>query len=181
MKTRLTELCCPRRGSGTEPLAIVWSHYLLPWDRTGDGKVFWIDELNCERLAIRVASKLRITGVAWLPSSPLAALAGQRSRSTLRHSGRRANARPADVPNRETHSLAQRAKTKRFDAVIARRTRLRSIFGPFLAIIYTGHKFDSGLGITLTAVALLVVVLHRFLNKFPRIETLGGFKQTIYN
>ena len=32
------------------------------------------------------------------------------------------------------------------------------IFGPFLAIIHTGHKFDSGLGITLTAVMLLVVV-----------------------
>jgi hypothetical protein len=32
------------------------------------------------------------------------------------------------------------------------------IFGPVLAIIHTGHKFDSGLGITLTAVMLLVVV-----------------------
>jgi hypothetical protein len=32
------------------------------------------------------------------------------------------------------------------------------ILGPFLAIIHTGHKFDSGLGITLTAVMLLVVV-----------------------
>lgn len=32
------------------------------------------------------------------------------------------------------------------------------IFGPFLAIIHTGHKFDSGLGIALTAVMLLVVV-----------------------
>ena len=32
------------------------------------------------------------------------------------------------------------------------------IFGPLLAIIHTGHKFDSGLGITLTAVMLLVVV-----------------------
>src|ERR1019366_2646240 len=32
------------------------------------------------------------------------------------------------------------------------------IFGPLLAITHTGHKFDSGLGITLTAVMLLVVV-----------------------
>ena len=32
------------------------------------------------------------------------------------------------------------------------------IFGPLLAIIHTGHKFDSGLGVTLTAVMLLVVV-----------------------
>ena len=32
------------------------------------------------------------------------------------------------------------------------------IFGPLLAIIHTGHKFDSLMGITLTAVMLLVVV-----------------------
>ncbi len=32
------------------------------------------------------------------------------------------------------------------------------IFGPLLAIIHTGHKFNSVLGITLTAVMLLVVV-----------------------
>jgi hypothetical protein len=32
------------------------------------------------------------------------------------------------------------------------------IFGPLLAMIHTGHKFDSLLGITLTAVMLLVVV-----------------------
>ena len=32
------------------------------------------------------------------------------------------------------------------------------IFGPLLAIIHTGHKFNSFLGITLTAVMLLVVV-----------------------
>lgn len=32
------------------------------------------------------------------------------------------------------------------------------IFGPLLAIIHSGHKFDSGVGITLTAVMLLVVV-----------------------
>ena len=32
------------------------------------------------------------------------------------------------------------------------------IFGPLLAIIHTGHKFDSGLGISLTTVMLLVVV-----------------------
>ena len=32
------------------------------------------------------------------------------------------------------------------------------IFGPLLAIIHTGHKFDSVLGIALTAVMLLVVV-----------------------
>ena len=32
------------------------------------------------------------------------------------------------------------------------------IFGPLLAIIHTGHKFDSPLGMTLTAVMLLVVV-----------------------
>ena len=32
------------------------------------------------------------------------------------------------------------------------------IFGPLLAIIHTGHKFDSTLGITLAAVMLLVVV-----------------------
>lgn len=32
------------------------------------------------------------------------------------------------------------------------------IFGPLLAIIHTGHKFDSGMGISLTAVMLLVVV-----------------------
>lgn len=32
------------------------------------------------------------------------------------------------------------------------------IFGPVLALIHTGHKFDSLLGITLTAVMLLVVV-----------------------
>jgi len=32
------------------------------------------------------------------------------------------------------------------------------IFGPLLAIIHTGHKFDSLLGIMLTAVMLLVVV-----------------------
>lgn len=32
------------------------------------------------------------------------------------------------------------------------------IFGPLLAIIHTGHKFDSWLGITLMAVMLLVVV-----------------------
>ena len=32
------------------------------------------------------------------------------------------------------------------------------IFGPLLAIIHTGHKFDSSLGIALTAVMLLVVV-----------------------
>lgn len=32
------------------------------------------------------------------------------------------------------------------------------IFGPVLAIIHTGHKFDSGLGISLVTVMLLVVV-----------------------
>ena len=32
------------------------------------------------------------------------------------------------------------------------------IFGPLLAIIHTGHKFDSWLGISLTAIMLLVVV-----------------------
>ena len=32
------------------------------------------------------------------------------------------------------------------------------IFGPLLAIVHTGHRFDSSLGITLTAVMLLVVV-----------------------
>ncbi len=32
------------------------------------------------------------------------------------------------------------------------------LFGPLLAIIHTGHKFDSWLGIALTAVMLLVVV-----------------------
>ena len=32
------------------------------------------------------------------------------------------------------------------------------IFGPLLAIIHTGHKFDSPLGFTLAAVMLLVVV-----------------------
>ena len=32
------------------------------------------------------------------------------------------------------------------------------IFGPLLAIIHTGHKFESWLGITLTSVMLLVVV-----------------------
>lgn len=32
------------------------------------------------------------------------------------------------------------------------------IFGPLLAIVHTGHKFNSLLGITLTAVMLLVVV-----------------------
>jgi hypothetical protein len=32
------------------------------------------------------------------------------------------------------------------------------IFGPLLAIIHTGHKFESLLGVTLTAVMLLVVV-----------------------
>ncbi len=32
------------------------------------------------------------------------------------------------------------------------------IFGPLLAIIHTGHKFDSPLGMTLTGVMLLVVV-----------------------
>ncbi|MDP3857308.1 MAG: hypothetical protein Q8Q73_06030 [Stagnimonas sp.] len=32
------------------------------------------------------------------------------------------------------------------------------IFGPLLAIIHTGHKFDSPLGVALTAVLLLVVV-----------------------
>jgi hypothetical protein len=32
------------------------------------------------------------------------------------------------------------------------------IFGPLLAIIHTGHNFDSPLGMTLTAVMLLVVV-----------------------
>ena len=32
------------------------------------------------------------------------------------------------------------------------------IFGPLLAIIHTGHKFDSALGMTMTAVMLLVVV-----------------------
>ena len=32
------------------------------------------------------------------------------------------------------------------------------IFGPLLAIIHTGHKFDSWLGMTLTGVMLLVVV-----------------------
>jgi len=32
------------------------------------------------------------------------------------------------------------------------------IFGPLLAIIHTGHKFDSPLGMTLTAAMLLVVV-----------------------
>ena len=32
------------------------------------------------------------------------------------------------------------------------------ILGPLLAIIHTGHKFDSWLGVTLTAVMLLVVV-----------------------
>ncbi len=32
------------------------------------------------------------------------------------------------------------------------------IFGPLLAIIHTGHKFDSPLGVALTAVLLMVVV-----------------------
>lgn len=32
------------------------------------------------------------------------------------------------------------------------------IFGPLLAIVHTGHKFDSPLGVALTAVMLLVVI-----------------------
>ena len=40
------------------------------------------------------------------------------------------------------------------------------IFGPLLAIIHTGHKFDSLLGIALTAVVLLVVV-NGFTVRYP--------------
>jgi hypothetical protein len=47
------------------------------------------------------------------------------------------------------------------------------ILGPMLAIIHTGHKFDSWLGITLTAVMLLVVVSGfavRYLLKYVNSE-----------
>ena len=47
------------------------------------------------------------------------------------------------------------------------------IFGPLLAIIHTGHKFDSMLGITLTSVLLLVVVsgfIGRYLLSFEAHE-----------
>ncbi len=47
------------------------------------------------------------------------------------------------------------------------------IFGPLLAIIHTGHKFDSMLGISLTAVMLLVVVsgfVGRYLLSFETHE-----------
>lgn len=53
------------------------------------------------------------------------------------------------------------------NARISRRVSMQSlltlhvyagIFGPLLALIHTGHKYDSLLGITLTAVMLLVVV-----------------------
>jgi hypothetical protein len=47
------------------------------------------------------------------------------------------------------------------------------IFGPLLAIIHTGHKFHSVLGITLTAVMLLVVVngfAVRYLLKYVNTE-----------
>jgi len=59
---------------------------------------------------------------------------------------------------------------KRIDFLLVRMTRHISmqslltlhvytgIVGPLLAIIHTGHKFDSWLGITLTATMLLVVV-----------------------
>jgi hypothetical protein len=47
-------------------------------------------------------------------------------------------------------------------ARITRRVSMQSfyagIFGPLLALIHTGHKYDSLLGIALTAVMLLVVV-----------------------
>jgi hypothetical protein len=47
------------------------------------------------------------------------------------------------------------------------------IFGPLLAIIHTGHKFDSTLGIWLEAVMLLVVVsgyTARYLNSYVTSE-----------
>jgi hypothetical protein len=47
------------------------------------------------------------------------------------------------------------------------------IFGPLLAIVHTGHKFDSMLGITLTSVMLLVVVsgfIGRYLLSFETHE-----------
>jgi hypothetical protein len=47
------------------------------------------------------------------------------------------------------------------------------IFGPVLALIHTGHKFDSWLGMTLTAVMLLVVVSGlavRYLLKYVNSE-----------
>ena len=47
------------------------------------------------------------------------------------------------------------------------------ILGPLLGIIHTGHKFDSWLGITLTAVMLLVVVsgfFGRYLMTYVNLE-----------
>lgn len=47
------------------------------------------------------------------------------------------------------------------------------ILGPVLAVIHTGHKFDSMLGITLTAVMLLVVVsgfVGRYLLGYVNLE-----------
>ena len=47
------------------------------------------------------------------------------------------------------------------------------ILGPLLGIIHTGHKFDSWLGITLTAVMLLVVVsgfIGRYLMTYVNLE-----------
>ena len=60
------------------------------------------------------------------------------------------------------------------------------IFGPLLAIIHTGHKFDSPLGIALTAVMLLVVlsgftvrylltyVAHEIADKLLLLQTARG-------
>jgi len=60
------------------------------------------------------------------------------------------------------------------------------IFGPLLAIIHTGHKFDSLLGITLTAIVLLVVangftvrylltyVSHEITDKLALLQTARG-------
>ena len=115
-----------------------------------------------ERERIVLTGVLSVLLLAWLGflvhRSPQ--LCGQRSRGGVRYRGGRAHARPARLSDRQAHSLSPRRITRaRFVADVADRCMsTRAFLGPLLAIIHTGHKFDSWLGITLTAVMLLVVV-----------------------
>lgn len=61
------------------------------------------------------------------------------------------------------YSVAKRIPALKVQALVSMKTLLTlhvyaGVLGPLLAIVHTGHRFDSWLGIALTAVMLLVVV-----------------------
>ncbi|MBK8286577.1 MAG: hypothetical protein IPK97_17885 [Ahniella sp.] len=114
-----------------------------------------------ERERIVVSGILGVLLLAWLgvPLPPLAALCGQRMGAVFGIAGAVLMLVPLAYP------IVKRIRflKARITPHVSMQTLLAlhvyaGIFGPLLALIHAGHKFDSLLGITLTAVMLLVVV-----------------------